>query len=246
MENTSYIALSRQTSLWRQMDTVANNLANLNTPGYRGQDTLFTEHLAKTYNGDSSFRESLNYVQDFGQVSDLTPGPINQTQNPMDLAIEAEGYFVVETDNGPRYTRAGRFVLDDQGQLVNSSGLPVLSNADTPFFIAPNEGQFEVSKDGTVSTENGPIGKLQIVTFENEQQLKRIAGGLYEPALDQEPQDVENPRIAQGALEGSNVNAVVEMTRMIDVQRNYMHSQNLIEAEGTRVRKAMETFAKQI
>lgn len=246
MENTSYIALSRQTALWRQMETVANNLANVNTPGYRAQDLMFTEHLAKTYNSDTSFRENLNYVQDFGVVTDLAAGTVSQTENPMDLAIEDKGFFVVETPDGPRYTRAGRFVLDDQGQLVNSAGLPVLSTNDTPFFIAPNEGQFTVAKDGTISTENGPIGRIKVVTFDDEQKLKRAAGGLYEPGIDQTPTDAEGPRIAQGALEGSNVNGVLEMTRMIDVQRNYMHSQNLIERENDRIRKAMETFAKPV
>lgn len=244
MENTSNIALSRQAALWRQMETVANNLANMNTPGYRGQELMFTSYLVRSPSEDTMFREQINFTRDFGVVHDTTPGPVSATGNSMDLALEGEGFFVVETPAGERYTRAGRFVLNEDGMLVNSAGLPVLGENDTPFFIAPNEGRFDVSRDGVISTENGPIGKLKIVRFEQEGRLMRAAGGLFEARPGQEPDLIETPMIAQGMLEGSNVNGVVEMTRMIQVQRDYGHAQNMIEGEHERTRKAMETWAR--
>jgi len=246
MENTGYIALSRQQALWRRMDAIANNLANMNTTGYRGQDALFTDYLVRSPNDDSAFREQINFVQDFGTIQDLSAGPLKDTSNPMDLALDGKGFFVIETADGMKYTRAGNFVLDNDGQLVTRDGDPVMTENDTPIFIAPNESLFEVSADGTVSTENGPIGTLKIVQFDNEQDLRRTASTLYEPAPGVEPKEAEGTRVVQGMLEGSNVNGVVEMTKMIDVQRAYERTVNLMTNEHERTLKAMQTWAKRI
>lgn len=244
MQNTSYIALSSQTALWRRMEMVANNMANLNTPGYRSQEPVFTSYLQRSPGDDSAFRERLNFVTDFGRVHDFTPGAVKPTGNPMDMALEGEGFFVVGTPDGPKYTRAGHFMLDKDGQLVTKDGMPLLNENDEPFFIAPNESQFSVAQDGTVSTENGPIGKVKVVDFENPQRLNKVSGSLFAAAEDMEARPVEQARIAQGMVEGSNVNGIVEMTRMIDVQRSYMNANNLIDQESDRIRNAMQTWAK--
>jgi flagellar basal-body rod protein FlgF len=245
MENTSYVALSRQTALWRQLEVVANNIANMNTTGYRGKDVMFTDYLVKSTNDDSPFRDEIRFVQDFGIAHDTSPGPVSQTGNPMDLALERDGYFVVETAQGPLYTRAGRLSLDDQGQLVTAEGHPVLTENDTPVFVAPNESQFTVARDGTISTENGPIGKLRVVDFEEPQRLKDVGASLFQADDGQDPVAVENPAIAQGMIEGSNVNGVVEMTKMIDIQRSYGHVQNLLDKENERISRAMQTWTRQ-
>lgn len=244
MQNTSYIALSSQTALWRRMEMVANNMANLNTPGYRAQAPVFTSFLQRSPGDDSAFRERLNFVTDFGRVHDFSPGAVKATGNDMDMAIEGDGFFVVGTPDGPQYTRAGHFMLDKDGQVVTKDGLPLLSENDEPFFIAPNESQFTVAKDGTVATENGPIGKVKVVNFENPQRLQKVSGSLFAAAEDMQPQPVEGAKVAQGMIEGSNVNGIVEMTRMIEVQRSYMNANNLIEQENTRIRKAMDTWAR--
>lgn len=244
MENTSYIALSRQTSLWRQLDVVANNIANVNTSGYRGKDTMFTDYLVRSPNSDSPFRDEVRFVQDYGTVRDMRPGTISRTDNPMDLALEREGFFVIETPEGEMYTRAGRFTLDDQGQMVTSDGHPVMTQNNTPLFIAPNESDFLVARDGTISTENGPIGKLRVVDFDEPQRLHDVGASLLQADLDQEPQEVENAVVAQGMIEGSNVNGVVEMTKMINVQRAYGQVQQMLEQENSRITKAMQTWAR--
>ncbi len=244
MQNTSYIALSSQTALWRRMEMVANNMANMNTTGYRSQEPLFTSYLVRSPGDDSAFREKVNFVTDFGRVHDFTPGAVKATQNPMDLAIDGDGFFVVETADGPKYTRAGHFVLDSQGQLVTKDGLPLLNTDNEPFFVAPNEAEFTVAKDGTVSTENGPIGRVQVVTFDDPQRLRKVSGSLFAAPEDLPAQPVEAVKVAQGMIEGSNVNGIVEMTRMIDVQRSYMQANKLIDAEHDRVRKSMETWAR--
>lgn len=245
MENTGYIALSRQTALWRRMDTIANNLANMNTTGYRGQDMMFTDYLVRTPNTDSAFRDQVRFVQDMGQVNDLTPGPQKTTGNSMDVALQdSDTFFAVEAFGGEKYTRAGGFTLDDQGKLVTRDGAPVLSESGTPIFIAPNESQFTVSESGTVSTENGAIAKLKIVRFDNPQALRRVGSSLWEANTEQTAQPATTARVAQGFLESSNVNGVVEMTRMIDVQRSYQQTQNILDREDERIRKTIDIWTR--
>ncbi|MBK1666234.1 flagellar basal-body rod protein FlgF [Rhodospirillum rubrum] len=233
MENTSYIALSRQTALWRQLDVVSNNLANMNTNGYQAEQTLFSEYLMNTR--DSHFRlpEKLAYTQDAGTYRDLTAGPLEHTGNPLDLAINGEGYFEVEDGAGPAYTRGGRFTLDAEGKVVTADGRPLMTDAGTPLIIAPNEGDVTISATGTVSTINGPVGKLRLVSFEDEQKMRRIGGGLFDSG-GQQANPITEPRLEQGMIEKSNVNPVVEMTRMIQVQRSYEAANKLIESENDR------------
>lgn len=245
MENTSYIALSRQTTLWRRLDMVANNLANMNTTGYRGQDVLFTDYLARVPNDDSVFRDQVRFVTDFGTVTDTREGPLQETGNPMDLAMEQpDTFFVIDTPAGEKFSRAGKFQLTNEGQLVTQDGHAVLTDAGTPVFIAPTETRFEVSADGTVRTENGPVGKLRVVSFEEPQRLRRYGNGLWETAPGQESRPAENPKVIQGALEGSNVNGVVEMTKMISVQRTYQQIQELINQEDQRVRDTINAWGR--
>ncbi|SDH80986.1 flagellar basal-body rod protein FlgF [Roseospirillum parvum] len=244
MENTSYIALSQQSATWRQMAVTANNVANMNTPGFKAEHALFTDYLVKVRNDDRTMRETLHFVQDYGVMTDTREGPVRSTGNPLDLAVSGNGYFTVATEDGDRYTRNGRFQLDVDGQIVNSEGLPVLSQNGTPFFIAPGETKITVAGDGTISTENGELGRLGIVDFTDPQTLTKEPGGLFRPGENPEdqPQEVERPAIVQGALEGSNVNGVVEMTRLIELQRHYSNVQKMIDTEHERIRRAMQTY----
>jgi len=244
MENAGYIALSRQTALWRQMDQVANNIANVNTAGFKSEQMLFTDYVAKVRTDRSLFRDKVAYTQDFGTVRDLSEGAFNATGNSFDVAIKGEGYFTVEDMNGDRfYTRNGHFKLDADGQLVTTSGELLISEAEQPIIMAPNEREITVARDGTVSTENGPVGRLKLATFEDEREMKRAGNGLYS-VEGMDPQPVENPHLVQGMLEGSNVNPVLEMTRMIDVQRSYEQAQKMIDNEHERRRSTIQAYAK--
>ncbi|KAA5606759.1 flagellar basal-body rod protein FlgF [Roseospira marina] len=241
MQTPSYIALSRQTALWRQMDVVANNIANMNTPGFKGESLMFSEYRTPSRGTDSAFADMLSYTYDFGSHRDVALGPMEQTGNPLDLAINGPGYFEVETDFGRFYTRNGRFMLDADGMVVTGQGHPVLSTNGTPFFVAPNERDIVIARDGTVSTENGAIGQLNIVSFEDEQALLRVQAGLYD-AGEQDPQAAEGLAIEQGMLEGSNVEPTREITRLIDTQRAYEAVQKLIEDESDRQQRAIKAL----
>ena len=242
METTTFIALSRQSALRRQMDVVANNIANMNTSGFKGERMMFVEHLVKSKGGENILGEKLSYVRDISTMRDLSEGPQEQTGNPLDLAINGDGYFIIQTDTGNRYTRNGRFKLDEGGQLVNQAGQPVLSDGGQPFFFAPGDGKPVSGPDGTVSTRNGQLGRIAVVNFQNQHQLRPGAGGLF--ATEAAPTPVESPRVQQGMLEGSNVQPVVEMSRLIEVQRTYEGVRNFLEKEDERMRRMIKDLAE--
>lgn len=243
MENTSYVALSRQATLRRQMDVVANNLANMSTHGYKGGSMMFVEHLVKSKGGDSLLTPQLAYVRDIATLTDTSAGPIETTGNPLDLAIQGEGFFVVDTPEGERYTRNGRLQLDNTGQLVNQLGQPVLADGGAPIIFAPEDTEIVISRDGTVSTNNGELGKLRVVTFDNLQDLERTSGAQFIASEDNPAQDVESAAVLQGAVEGSNIEPIREMANMIAVHRAYDGVKNFIEREDERQRAMIRDLA---
>lgn len=242
MENTSYIAVSRQSVLRRQMELIANNLANMNTTGFKGENVMFVDHLVKSRGGERALPENLHFVRDIASYRDFSEGPIEATSNPLDVAIRGEGYFVVDTPEGERFTRAGRFHLDEQGRIVTAQGFPVQSETGQPFTIGPNDARIDIERDGTVATEGGLQGRLRIVTFDDVNRLKETYGGLYES--EDAPRNVETPQVVQSALEGSNINGVLELTRMIEVQRSYDGARKLIESEDERMKKMIGELAR--
>jgi flagellar basal-body rod protein FlgF len=235
MENTTFIALAQQANLRRQMDVVANNIANMNTTAYKGEEMMFIAHLVRSQGGASALGERISFPRDIATVRNLLEGPMVETGNPFDLAIHGEGYFAVQTEDGERYTRNGRFTLDETGRLINEQRQLVLSEGGQPFTFNSTEVNIRIARDGTVSTENGQIGRIRVVRFENPHDLRIVAGGLY--ATEQQPQAVEKPQVVQGMLEGSNVNPIREMTRMIEVHRTYESAKRLIDREDERIRK---------
>ena len=242
MENTAFIALSRQSALGRQLSVVANNIANMNTTGFKGEKMMFVEHLVRSRGGDRVMGLKLSYVRDIATVRDTSEGPLVTTGNPFDLAIRGDGYFVIETDKGEQYTRNGRFSLNEEGELVTSQGNPVLSDNGNPFVFGPGDRDVTISRDGTVSTKNGQLGKIRIVSFENQQQSQVTAGGLLSTRARAE--DVEQPNMIQGALEGSNVQPIIEMAEMIRIQRSYDSVKNFIQREDDRIKRMVKDLGE--
>ncbi|HEX2582442.1 MAG TPA: flagellar basal-body rod protein FlgF [Dongiaceae bacterium] len=244
MENTVYIALSRQIVVERQLDVIANNLANATTTGYKAQNNLFTEFLNR-----AQPRQPLSYVQDAGTFRDYAPGPIENTGNDLDVAIAGEGFFAVQTPNGVRYTREGKFSLNAQGQLVSAAGYPVLGGG-TPISIDPAEGQIKIAADGTVSTDsarNGQflavVGKIDVVRFSDPQKLESAGNNLLLAPPSASAQPVLKPGLAQRGLEQSNVKPVLELTALIDASRSYESVGRFIQNEYDRQQKAIQTLA---
>jgi flagellar basal-body rod protein FlgF len=242
MENPSYIALSRQMVLSRQLDIIANNLANVNTGAYKREDLAFVEYLAKPDGaGNPTFVRSdgrASLVQDLGMVRDTRQGPMSQTDAPMDLAISGEGYFVVDTPQGERYTRLGRLQVDANSELVTSDGYAV-QGIDGPIVVPPDDGEVKIARDGTISTDGGPVGRVRLVRFENEQTLDHAGSGLY--IATETPQPAPESEVIQGMVEESNVQPVIELTQMIAVLRNFQAAQKMIDTQDEMQRRVINT-----
>jgi flagellar basal-body rod protein FlgF len=237
METPIYIALSRQETLKRQMDVIANNIANMNTSGFKSQRMLFTEFLEQPARG-----EKLSFVEDFGMMRDIRPGALTITNNQLDVALRSEGFFAVDTAAGPRYTRGGSWQLNDQRQIVDVNGLPLLDEAGNRLTVPQNAAEIRVQGDGTIETDVGPLGKLKVVTFADPQQMEELGAGLY--TTKQAEQPVAQPQIAQGAVENSNVQPIIEMTQMIEVLRQYQNNQKIIDSEHDRQQTAIRQLGR--
>ncbi|MDO8839719.1 MAG: flagellar basal-body rod protein FlgF [Parvibaculum sp.] len=237
MENALLIGLSRQMAMTREMATIANNLANMNTAGFKSESMLFDQFVMKGAS-ESNGPSKITFVQDFGQHRDLRDGTLQMTANPFDVAITGEGYFRVQTETDVLYTRNGHFRLDEAGQLVTANGDPVLTDADAPILFAQDETGITIARDGTVSSSLGLRGKLSVVTFENPQNMQMAGGTLLRTLQDEQP--VDEPRLMQGAIEGSNVQPIIEMTNMIEVTRSYASAQKLIDQSDQMRRKAIQ------
>ena len=237
MENALLIGLSRQMAMTRDMATIANNIANVNTTGFKSETMIFEQYL-KTDASEMSPDKRIAFVQDVGQYRNMRDGALQTTGNPFDIAITGEGYFRVETENGVRYSRNGNFNLNNEGQLVTSAGHLVLTDAGAPIAFARNETDITIARDGTISTDQGRRGRLAIVTFENPQDMSKAGDSLFQTAQQEIP--AENIRLVQGALEGSNVNPILEMTNMIEVTRSYASAQKLIDQADQMRRQAIQ------
>jgi len=218
--------------LERRLNVTVNNIANVDTPGYKADRLEFREVLMKKIGPRymRAFKETVPYTV-------MTPGPIEHTGNPFDLAIAGKGFFKVLTPKGIAYTRAGDFTLDAQRRLVTPDGYPVLANG-APIVVDPGLAKgglvtmsnlrFNVSRTGVVSIDGTPVGKLDIVTFDDPQKLKKIGKNLF-VANGAKEKPATDYQILQGYLEGSNVSPIKEMVRLIEVQRDFQSVQKFIQ-----------------
>ena len=237
MENAGYVTLTRQSGLMREMQVVANNIANAATTGFRQEGLIFAEHVARTGSGASMSMASANV-----RHTSMIQGALTQTKGTLDFAIEGEGFFLVETPAGERLTRAGNFALSAEGDLVTNDGFRVLDAGGAPVFIPPDATDLNVSADGTVSTKGRPIAQIGLVRPSDPIDLIREDGVMFRTEGGIEP--VEGARILQGSLEGANVDPVGQIARMIEVQRAYEMGQSFLEAEHERIRSTLETFIR--
>lgn len=247
MENALLIGLSRQMSLRREMDVVSNNVANINTTGFKGDTAIFEEYLMPGASAGQFARPDrrLSYVLDRSTWHDMSQGPTQQTGNPLDVAIDGTAFMVVQTPRGERYTRNGALQINSAGQLVTSEGFQVLGDAG-PIQFQTNDKEILVARDGSVSVPDGTRGKLRLVKFEAMQRLTKDSGSTFAAPQGVQPQQVapEERHILQGSLERSNVRGVVEMTRMIEVSRNYTQVATMLQNQGEMRKSAVEKLAE--
>jgi len=240
MENTIYLGLSRQVTLNNNMQIIANNVANLNTPGYRGQNLLFHEFVSEP----RGFDDPLSFVYDEGQYQDTASGSFSTTGNPLDIALAGPGFIGINGAGGqPTYTRDGNFQKSADGRLVTSSGAEVSGLGGGAITIPPDSTSVSIDEQGFVSNQNGILGQIKIVEFDNIQELEPLGSNQYRTDAPEVP--AANTVVRQGQLEGSNVNAVLEMTRMIDTLRSFQSVHNLLNSENERLRDTIQQLTGQ-
>ncbi len=236
MENSIYLGLSRQMTLRTNMDIIAQNVANMNTTGYRGQNTLFQEYLSKPRGYD----DPLSFVNDEGQYQITSPGPIRQTGSQLDVAVVGPGFISVQAPGGEiEYTRDGNFSIDASGILVTQAGFPVANAGGGNITIPPETKIIKIDDQGNIFADDGALGQIGLFEFENVQQLEQKGNNLY-AIVGGNANPATESRVKQGHLEGSNIQPVVEMTRMIDTLREYQTVARVMERENERLRSAIQ------
>ena len=250
MENALLVGLSRQMVLERQLDVISNNIANVNTNGFKADRSLFEEYLTSGAHEDN-FKgkdRSVSYVQDRGTFRDFSQGAVQQTGNPLDVAIQGAGMLVVQAPGGERYTRDGNLQINSQGQLVTAGGNPVLGNSG-PIVFQPTDHDIVISADGTITVQEGAArtdsirGKLRLVSFTDAQKLVKQGNDLYSAGQGVAAQPDTTSRVRQGFIEKSNVNSVHEMSRMIEINRTYANVANMLSQEADLHKSAIEKLA---
>jgi flagellar basal-body rod protein FlgF len=253
MENALLVGLSRLVALERQFDVVANNIANINTTGFKSSSSIFQEYLASgaRENEFAPNDAGVRFVFDRASFLDLRQGPVQQTGNPLDVAIDGDAFIAVQTAAGERYTRSGALKLNSAGVVVTADGTPVAGESG-PITLQQNDRDISISADGRISVVEGATGsidtvrgKLKLVTFAQPQQLTTEGASLFAAPAGVAPQAAPaSVRVIHGATEGSNVNGVVEMSRMIEINRTYSMIAGLLQTQNDLHNSSIDKLAE--
>lgn len=236
MDAAAYTTLTRQSGLMRQMQVVANNIANLSTTGFRREGVVFEEYVARMPDGPS-----LSMANGDGRVIDLSQAGVSATGGAYDFAIQGEGFFKVETPTGERLTRAGSFTPSPDGELMTADGYRLLDQGGAPVFVPPDARNVALAEDGSLSADGAPVARIGLWQPSDPMSLQHQAGTLFS-ADATEP--VEGAILLQGYLEDSNVQPVQEVANMIQVQRAYELGQSFLDQEDKRMRGVIDTLGR--
>jgi flagellar basal-body rod protein FlgF len=243
VENAAYAGLSRQMTLRRELDVVANNIANADTTGFKVEQLLVGTEVGERAR-NAFVRPGVSFVLDNGIGRDYGQGALEQTGRTLDFAIEGDGaFFKVQDGAGEAYTRDGAFTLDPEGRLTTQGGQAVLGDAGE-IILDRSLGEPQVGADGAISQNGQPVGRLSVVRFETLGVLEKGGDGLYRNASNAAPIEANDARIRQGMLEGSNVNPILEITNLIEIQRAYESVSRMIEQTNDLSRRSVERLGR--
>lgn len=238
MDNAIYSTLTRQSGLMQEMRSVANNIANISTAGFRREGVIFSEYVA----GLEGAEPSLSMAYAHGREVDLSQGSLTQTGGSFDFAIEGDGFFQIETPQGVQLTRAGSFTPNEAGELVTPDGYRLLDNGGSPVFVPTTGGAATVAPDGTLSVGGAPVAQIGVVEPIDRNELTHQGGTMF--SVKSGVQEAQDFRLSQGFVEESNVDPISEIARMIEVQRAYEMGQSFLEREDQRVRGVISTLGR--
>jgi len=235
--------LSNMQAQWQRHEILANNLANLSTPGFKRDDLAFLPGAASEQDvamtGADAAGAGMNGMR---QWTDFSQGPLRDTGRTLDVALNGNGFFVVDTQNGPRYTRAGSFSVSPDGYLVTSGGLRV-QGEQGPILVGSS--RVRVTPRGEIYQDERRLGALRVADFPKPYGLLKEGNGLFAPAdPNVTAQAAREFEVTGGALEASNVNPVEMMVNMIDIFRNYEAAQRALQAVDEASRQAITDIGK--
>ena len=236
MDAAGYATLNRQSGLMREMGVVANNIANASTNGFRREGVVFSEFVAALDQDPS-----LSMAHASGRHVDLSQSTLSQTGGQFDFAIQGEGFFLIETPEGERLTRAGSFTPSAEGELVTLDGYRVLDAGGAPIFVPPDAKGVALASDGTLSANGQPIAQVGLWQPADPLSLRHQSGTMFAAG---EVEPAEGATLLQGMLEDSNVEPVSEIARMIEVQRAYELGQKFLDSEDERVRGVIQALGR--
>lgn len=239
MDNGIYMALSRQIAVFKNLENTANNVANINTPGFKASQMTFSSFLVEEVPQKDTMK--------FATIEDtyITPaeGRLETTGRMLDMAINGDGFFVVESPLGQRYTRAGHFQINQDGQLVTPQGYPVLNANASPITFEETDQDIVIGQSGSISVNGEQRDSLQIVSFSSLQVLERVNDQLYK--TEASPVAVDIPKVAQGVLESSNVSGPGEVTKLVELTRSVSSTAKLIEVMYDLQRQTTDAWTRQ-
>lgn len=244
MDTTLYVGLSHQMAMRRNMDILANNIANINTTAFKKESAIFQEYLMEMDHTDTPAANKVAFVQDKAVIRDFAEGKFRATGNALDVAVNGKNFFVVEMPDGSqRYTRNGHFRLGDDGTLVTSSNKPVLDDNGSPIVFADNDESIDIAGDGTVSTKGrGVIGKLGVVTFDNLSALEKAGESLF--TTEEQPVPSQSYTVMQAMIEDSNVEPIIEISNLMSVSRRYQSVAQLLDRQQEMEANAINRLAR--
>lgn len=245
MDLSSYVLLSHEQALRRRLDVVANNMANVNTVGFKREQPVFREYVEKASEAPVADARNTSFVLDYGAVHDSSQGAFQATGNPLDVMIDGPGYLSVEAPGGGiAYTRAGFVKVLDSGYLATSGGQRLLGEDGKPIQVPTEQiGKISIAEDGSVVGTDGPIGRLAVTTFGSEASVTPRGDGLQAGTGGQQLTAAQT-HLKTGGVEGSNVEPIVETTQMIEILRSYQASQNVTDSIGNMRKRAIEQLGQ--
>jgi flagellar basal-body rod protein FlgF len=243
MDNALFVGLSRQMILRREMEIIANNIANMDTTGFKVESMMQKtdpSEPAVTLGGP----RPVKFVAPDGVARDFGQGALTKTGGELDMAIEGKGFFQVQTPQGARFTRDGRFTTDPTGRLVTQAGAPVLDASGGEITVDMEKGQVSIGADGTMSQGDEQVGKVGMFAFANPGALEKAGDNLFRNASNLSAEPSLDAKLRQGFLENSNVKPVLEITRMVEVSRAYEQTAKMMDSEAELARRTVERLGR--
>lgn len=246
MSSANYVSLSSATVLERSLDSTANNIANMSTTGFKASRPLLD---SLPFSGGGIGNEEVSFVQDKGSYLDLSQGTLVRTEGKLDIAISGPDWFSYESPDGAiTYGRDGRLVLNTDGSLTTTTGAAILNAGGGRITLPADIGsQIAISRDGVISDQAGnELAQLGLFSISNPNALSPIGGGLFKDPGSAGVNDSQESAVLQGFLEGSNVQATVEVTRLMEIQRAYERAIKVIDQSDELTRTAIQSISRSV